>query len=144
MRESDVRKTLKGWFNKDIYWIEQAAGGTTGFFDSIIGIQLHGRRKEFIPIEAKAAQIDNLTLKGHLNSVFRPSQLAIAHQFTQQGMFAAIIIGQKDPNQDPTLYSCTAKQLSFAVLEGRPLVCTPTNNLHQFTVFLMKYVSFHA
>jgi hypothetical protein len=89
LREKDVRKWLKQQFDKKLFWVEQAPGGTNGFPDAIAIINLG--ETFLLPLELKCSPVDE---KGMWLPTLRPSQKNFGITAVKYDVLAGVLVGQ--------------------------------------------------
>ena len=128
MQETTVRNHIRKLYGDRVFWHEQSKGSSHGFPDTSIEFN-----SILIPVELNVANITGLILQDPIHNIFRPSQLAIYHQFHTLNITAFAIFGHKGPplpEAHPEFAFCkTAALLEARINGGKPKVVNALSGL---------------
>lgn len=87
--EQDVRKWMKKQFGDRCFWIEQAPGGTVGFPDVTLVVDVGWPM--LVPVELKCTAVGD---KGQWKPTLRPSQRNVGKMLTGFELLALVVVGE--------------------------------------------------
>jgi len=106
-----ARRWLKKHAGKQVFWVEQGAGGTVGFPDALLAVD--GR---LVPIELKHGDV----VDGWWKPKLRPSQIAVARQMTGARITGFVLVANEHgvwATQINIVLVCIAQDRHVAVRE---------------------------